>query len=181
MKIKTSKIHSQRARYGLSLALGTILLLASIVLASSGGPYDLSWWTVDGGGYTFSTGGNYTLGGTIGQPDAGVPQTGGDFSLQGGFWQCIPLDATADNATTNPDNDIRFQWSGGARNIYRAVDDPYSGSGSLIGDNVNSGWEYAETLYGNPASNAYYAVGNAADSACRDILGEFDFALVPGS
>jgi hypothetical protein len=47
--------------------------------------YDLSWWTVDAGGTTFSTGGTYTLGATVGQPDAGA-MTGGDFTLSGGFW-----------------------------------------------------------------------------------------------
>ena len=58
-------------------ALFAILLLTSSVLASNG--YDLSWWTVDGGGGTFSTGGAYTLGGTIGQPDAGL-LTGGTYT-----------------------------------------------------------------------------------------------------
>jgi hypothetical protein len=48
--------------------------------------YDLSWWTVDGGGATFSTGGPYSLGATIGQPDASRPLTGGSFSVAGGFW-----------------------------------------------------------------------------------------------
>lgn len=46
--------------------------------------YDLGWWTVDGGGGTTS-GGNYQLKGTIGQPDP-VVMAGGNFSLQGGFW-----------------------------------------------------------------------------------------------
>jgi hypothetical protein len=46
--------------------------------------YAITWWTVDGGGGT-STGGGYTLMGTIGQPDAGV-MTGGGYSLTGGFW-----------------------------------------------------------------------------------------------
>jgi hypothetical protein len=45
----------------------------------------LKWWTVDGGGATFSTGGSYHLGGTIGQPDAG-PSSGGTYTLVGGFW-----------------------------------------------------------------------------------------------
>jgi hypothetical protein len=48
--------------------------------------YDLTWWTVDASGHTFSTGGGYTLGGTIGQPDAGA-LTGGDYTLGGGFWR----------------------------------------------------------------------------------------------
>jgi hypothetical protein len=48
--------------------------------------YTLDWWTVDGGGATFSTGGGYSLGGTAGQPDAGV-LTGGGYTLGGGFWK----------------------------------------------------------------------------------------------
>ena len=62
-----------------------VLLVAVPVLAQSGGGYDLSWSTVDGGGWTFSTGGDYSLGGTAGQPDAGL-MTGGTYSLGGGFW-----------------------------------------------------------------------------------------------
>jgi hypothetical protein len=75
------------------LVITASLLLASAVapqprgtaLAQSGGPYDLTWSTIDAGGHTFSRGGDYTLGGTIGQPDAGL-LTGGDFTLGGGFW-----------------------------------------------------------------------------------------------
>ena len=67
----------------LLLAVGLILLLAGGVAAQEG--YDLSWWTVDGGGYTFSTGGDYSLGGTIGQPDAGL-LAGPGYLLSGGFW-----------------------------------------------------------------------------------------------
>ncbi len=59
-----------------------LLLIVSTALARSG--YDLSWWTVDGGGGTAS-GGSYPLVGTIGQPDAGT-LTGGDYTLGGGFW-----------------------------------------------------------------------------------------------
>ncbi len=67
------------------LALAALWLTTLPVLAQSGGGYDLSWGTIDGGGYTFSSGGDYTLGGTIGQPDAGL-LTGGDYTLGGGFW-----------------------------------------------------------------------------------------------
>lgn len=67
------------------LTLVALLLLVPVVLAQSGGDYDLTWNTVDSGGATFSTGGNYSLGGTIGQPDAGL-LTGGDYTLAGGFW-----------------------------------------------------------------------------------------------
>jgi hypothetical protein len=67
------------------LACAVLLLLAASVLAQTGGGYDLTWSTVDGGGATFSTGGGYSLGGTAGQPDAGL-LTGGGYTLGGGFW-----------------------------------------------------------------------------------------------
>ena len=52
--------------------------------------YDLSWYTIDGGGATFSTGGSYSLGGTIGQPDAGM-MSSGSYTLLGGFWGDAPI------------------------------------------------------------------------------------------
>ncbi len=56
----------------------------SVSYAGSGGVYELSWDTIDGGGGT-SSGGIYSLSGTIGQPDAGS-HSGGSYSLGGGFW-----------------------------------------------------------------------------------------------
>ena len=47
--------------------------------------YDLSWSTMEGGGYTWSEGGGYSLGGTVGQPDAGT-LSGEGYILAGGFW-----------------------------------------------------------------------------------------------
>jgi hypothetical protein len=67
------------------LVLGLALLGATVALAQSGGGYDLSWSTVDGGGGMLSAGGVYTLAGTAGQPDAGL-LAGGSYTLGGGFW-----------------------------------------------------------------------------------------------
>jgi hypothetical protein len=68
--------------------LAALLLLASVpgAEAQSGGQYDLTWNTVDGGGVTALTAGAYTLGGTAGQPDAAV-WSGGDYVITGGFWR----------------------------------------------------------------------------------------------
>ena len=60
-----------------------LLVLGTGVAVAAGG-YDLSWWTVDGGGGD-SRGGAYALSGTLGQPDAGT-LTGGRYRLGGGFW-----------------------------------------------------------------------------------------------
>lgn len=67
------------------LLLGALLAVPALALAQTGGGYNLSWHTVDGGGATFSTGGGYTLGGTIGQAEAGA-LSGGGYVLSGGFW-----------------------------------------------------------------------------------------------
>jgi hypothetical protein len=80
-------------RTAILLGLAALLLLASVVLAQSGNGYDLTWNTVDGGGHTFSTGGDYSLGGTIGQADAGV-LSGGDYALVGGFWGGAAIEYT---------------------------------------------------------------------------------------
>ncbi len=53
--------------------------------------FDLSWHTIDGGGGT-SSGADFVLAGTIGQPDAGA-LIGGDFELVGGFWPGAFIDA----------------------------------------------------------------------------------------
>jgi hypothetical protein len=67
------------------LVLGICLLSPALAGAQSGGGFDLSWNTVDGGGGTFSSSGPFGLGGTAGQPDAGT-LAGGSFALFGGFW-----------------------------------------------------------------------------------------------
>ncbi len=55
--------------------------------------YDLSWWTVDNGGVAFSTSGDYRLGGTIGQPDAGARLSEGAYALAQGFWYAVDVSA----------------------------------------------------------------------------------------
>lgn len=65
----------------------SVLLLAGLLATaalSSAQPYDISWYTIDGGGGS-SSGGNFSISGTIGQPDAGH-MTGGNYTLDGGFW-----------------------------------------------------------------------------------------------
>ncbi len=47
--------------------------------------YEISWYTIDGGGAQDLVGGTYTLSGTVGQFDAGM-QSGGTYTLNGGYW-----------------------------------------------------------------------------------------------
>ncbi len=55
--------------------------------------YAINWYTVGGGGGT-SSGGIYSLSGTIGQPEAGV-LTGTPFELVGGFWGVLSCVSSA--------------------------------------------------------------------------------------
>ena len=73
--------------------LMTLLILSvGAVVAQD---YDIDWHTVDGGGEMWSTGGDYELSGTIGQPDAGG-MSGGPYTLTGGFWAVPPCWCLAD-------------------------------------------------------------------------------------
>lgn len=65
------------------------LIAISAVPVQSGGQYEISWYTIDGGGGT-SSGGSYVLTGTIGQADADWGR-GGDYEVLGGFWPGGPL------------------------------------------------------------------------------------------
>jgi hypothetical protein len=76
------------------LSAAVLVLLASVTLVQArtaqpaptgGGGFEISWYTMDSGGATFSTGGSYSLGGTIGQVDAGTLSSG-NYALNGGFW-----------------------------------------------------------------------------------------------
>jgi hypothetical protein len=79
----------KRKQLLLFLYLAILLVgLTSPVLADTAATYDLSWWTVDGGGASGLTSGAYTLSGTAGQPDAGSLASG-DYDLAGGFWQAL--------------------------------------------------------------------------------------------
>ena len=69
------------------LALASVCFLLSAFCFRAQGQYSIDWSTVDGGGGT-STGGVYSVSGTIGQPDAGT-MSGGTYTLHGGFWGLV--------------------------------------------------------------------------------------------
>jgi len=75
----------RRALQAASSLLVPAFLLTWTVVSQ---PFEINWYTVDGGGGT-STGGPFTLSGTVGQPDAGA-LAGGSYTLVGGFWSLAP-------------------------------------------------------------------------------------------
>jgi hypothetical protein len=81
--MKNLKLSARRAVGSSFLAI----LLTSAAVAQN---YSIDWHKVAGGGGT-STGGVYSVSGTIGQHDAGGPMTAGAYSLTGGFWALFAI------------------------------------------------------------------------------------------
>jgi hypothetical protein len=97
-----------RAIKTLTLFVG--LLIPTISFAQS---YSIDWYKIAGGGGT-STGGVYSVSGTIGQPDASGAMSGGNYSVTGGFWALISVVQTAGLPSlviTHSGNSVIISWA----------------------------------------------------------------------
>jgi len=89
-------------------ALLALTIAGAASSAAHAQPFEISWYTIDGGGGT-STGGSYSLSGTIGQHDAAQGLAGGSFTLDSGFWPGVttappcPADINGDGILDNGD------------------------------------------------------------------------------
>jgi len=73
-----------------------LLLIAGLLLPFLGAAqtYSIDWYKIAGGGGT-STNGQYSVSGTIGQPDASMAMSSGQYSVSGGYWSLINVVQTA--------------------------------------------------------------------------------------
>jgi hypothetical protein len=86
------------------------VLLGAVALAS-GQSYTLDRFTIANGGGT-SSGGGYSVSGTIGQPDAGE-LSGGDYTLRGGFWgglAAVQTESAPYLTVTRSNNTVLVSW-----------------------------------------------------------------------
>jgi hypothetical protein len=67
------------------IILSTLLTLVAFAASAQ---YSIDWYKIAGGGGT-STNGNFSVSGTIGQPDTSGALSGGNFSVTGGYWALI--------------------------------------------------------------------------------------------
>ncbi len=104
---------SKRGQRVMVLALMVMLLSAGPVLAQTGGTYDLTWGNIGPGGA--SSGGDYTMEASAGQPDTGAA-SGGAYTLMGGFWPpaaacSLPGDINQDGSVTVLDiQAVAVEW-----------------------------------------------------------------------
>jgi hypothetical protein len=96
--------------YPMKISLSMLLWLAVFNLWAQ--TYSIDWYKVAGGGGT-STGGVYSVSGTIGQHDAGGPLAGGNYSMTGGFWALIQVVQTPGAPTlyvSHSGNTVTVYW-----------------------------------------------------------------------
>lgn len=127
----------------LSLALFFGGLLSSLRAQT----YSIDWHNIAGGGGT-SSGGAYSLSGTIGQHDASGTLSGGSYTLTGGFWSFISIVQTAGAPQ------LTITYSGNKA----VVSWPMDSTGWTLQTNSTlsaSGWgNYAGTISNNSVTNA---------------------------
>lgn len=85
------------------------LLISAVGFAQS---YSVDWYKIAGGGGT-STGGVYSVSGTIGQPDASGAMSAGNYSITGGFWSLINVVQTPGAPTlyiSHSGNTVTVYW-----------------------------------------------------------------------
>jgi hypothetical protein len=96
----------------LKFAVLALLLSNVFPFAAQAQTYSIDWYKVAGGGGT-STGGVYSISGTIGQPDASGAMTGGNYSITGGFWALVNVVQTPGAPTlyvSHSGNTVTVYW-----------------------------------------------------------------------
>ena len=123
------------------------LLVSVVCLQAVAQSYSIDWHKISGGGGT-STGGTYSVSGTIGQHDASGVMTGGNYSLTGGFWSLISVVQTSGAPL------LTISYSGGQA----VVSWPPSVTGWTLqtNNNLSAGvWgNYAGAVVNNKATNS---------------------------
>ena len=79
-----------------------ILTLAALSARAQAQGYSITKSAIAGGGGLNSTGGTYSVSGTIGQPDASGPLSGGSYTLSSG----APGVCTAPGSAQNPPTSV---------------------------------------------------------------------------
>jgi len=119
--------------------------------------YSIDWFTVDAGGGT-SSGGTFSVNGTIGQPDAGI-MNGGQFSSTGGFWSLISIVQTPAAPLLSLqllNNAVRVYWPASAGGFVLDESPTPSGGWSQVTiPYVTNALEISITVT-NPPGNKFY-------------------------
>jgi len=130
-----------------------------VICLSASAQYSINWHTIDGGGGT-STNGQYSVSGTIGQPDAGLTMTNGSYTLTGGFWALINVMQTPGAPTlsiSHAGNTVTVYWQDVAGwNLVQSgnLTTPIGSWSASSSPTLTSGTNYLNLV--NPAGNIFF-------------------------
>ncbi|MGA2245185.1 MAG: hypothetical protein ABSH48_09315 [Verrucomicrobiota bacterium] len=151
----------------MKLGLATLALALSVFCfqpaAASAQSYSIDWYKIAGGGGT-STGGIYSVSGTIGQPDASGAMSGGNFSLTGGFWAFVQVVQTPGAPRLYISRSgivVTLYWQNVTGwNLHQngTVTTPVSGWVSSGGPTLTNGTNYLSIA--NPTGNLFFQLVN---------------------
>ena len=133
------------------------MLLAAVSFQAQS--YSIDWYKIAGGGGT-STGGVYSVSGTIGQADASAPLTGGNFSVTGGFWSLVNVVQTPGAPTLNitrSGNTVTVYWqdvSGWSLVQSSSVATPIASWSASSSPTLTGGTNYLNLV--SPAGNLFF-------------------------
>ena len=125
--------------------------------------YSVDWYKISGGGGT-STNGQYSISGTIGQPDASGVMSGGQFSVTGGFWAIVSVVQTPGAPTlfvSGSGNNVTVYWQDVAGwNLVQSgnLTTPIGSWSASSSPTLTNGTNYLNLT--NPAGNLFFRLKN---------------------
>ena len=140
----------------------TLLALLAITISVRAQSYSIDWYKIVGGGGT-STNGQYSLSGTIGQPDASGAMSGGNYSLTGGFWSMISVVQTPGAPAlyvSHSGNTVTVYW----QNISGWSLQQNNNLANTGGWSASGGWTTSNgtnsLIVANPLGNLFYRLAH---------------------
>lgn len=146
-----------------ALWLGFLILQSAFMLPAFAQSYSMGWYKIAGGGGT-STGAIYSVSGTIGQPDASLVMSGGNYTVTGGFWALINVVQTPGApalfvSRSNNVATVYWQNVSGWNLIQSAnVMTPIGSWSSSSNPTLTGGTNYLSVT--NPAGNLFFRLKN---------------------
>ncbi len=138
------------------------LLASGFSLPTLAQQYSVDWYKIAGGGGT-STGGTYSVSGTIGQHDAGGPMSGGNYSLTGGFWallSVVQMPGAPTLYTSHSGNTVMVYW----QNVSGWTLQQNNNLATPAGWSVNNSWTTSNgtnfLLLTSPTGNLFFRLSN---------------------
>jgi hypothetical protein len=145
-----------------SLAIGLVAVLGMAISASAQS-YSINWYKIAGGGGT-SSNGQYSVSGTIGQPDASGAMTGGQYSVTGGFWsmiQVVQTPGTPELTITRSGNSVIISWAyTGTYNLQQNVNLSDTNTWTLNGGTVTTSGGSNSVTITPPTGNVFFRLQN---------------------